>query len=294
MLSRLRPRSVYDVMAAIACFGVLAGGTAYAASTIGSADIIDESIQSVDLKNGEVKTADIAADAIDSSRVRNGSLTPFDIKAESLSSGRISGLDGSDVDNDGLTGDDVKESSLGQVPSAGWVGYGGVGTSALQYHAVTPDKLSPPEIWHYIGDPGEPAFENGWTNYSPAASHPEATWQHAAYMTDHFGNVHLRGLVAGGTIGQPMFRLGGAACPWFYHALPAISNNALARMTVTWLTDSHNCLVYAETGSNAWISLDGLSWQVSDLEVRTRSGTGAKAVRGEARTVGDGPARLRP
>jgi hypothetical protein len=34
MLSRLRPRSIYDVMAAIACLVALAGGTAYAANTI--------------------------------------------------------------------------------------------------------------------------------------------------------------------------------------------------------------------------------------------------------------------
>ena len=61
MLDKLRPRSIYDVMAAIACFGVLAGGTAYAANTIGSADVIDESLLSQDIKNGEVKNSDIGA-----------------------------------------------------------------------------------------------------------------------------------------------------------------------------------------------------------------------------------------
>ena len=37
---------------------------AYAAATIGSAEIIDESIQSIDIKNGQVKASDIATDAV--------------------------------------------------------------------------------------------------------------------------------------------------------------------------------------------------------------------------------------
>lgn len=37
---------------------------AYAAATIGSEEIIDESIRSVDIKNGQVKAADIATDAV--------------------------------------------------------------------------------------------------------------------------------------------------------------------------------------------------------------------------------------
>jgi hypothetical protein len=37
---------------------------AYAANTVGSSDIINESILSADIKNGEVKAADIATDAV--------------------------------------------------------------------------------------------------------------------------------------------------------------------------------------------------------------------------------------
>jgi hypothetical protein len=45
--------------------------------------------------------------------------------------------------------------------------------------------------WHVIGAAGEPAFQNGWTNYS-LASYPAA-----AFWKDSAGIVHLRGLVAG-------------------------------------------------------------------------------------------------
>lgn len=60
-------------MGALALFLVIAGGTAYAANTIGSSDIIDESIQSVDIKNAQVRTADVA----------NQNLTGLDVKDQS-------------------------------------------------------------------------------------------------------------------------------------------------------------------------------------------------------------------
>ena len=42
---------------------------AYAADTVGSSDIIDESIQSVDIKNGQVKASDIATDAVGAAEI---------------------------------------------------------------------------------------------------------------------------------------------------------------------------------------------------------------------------------
>src|SRR5574339_192699 len=45
---------------------------AFAANTVGSIDIIDESIQSVDIKNGQVKNADLAASAVTSGKIKDG------------------------------------------------------------------------------------------------------------------------------------------------------------------------------------------------------------------------------
>jgi hypothetical protein len=67
------------VVALISLFIAL-GGVAWAANTIGSSDVIDESLQSVDLKNGEVR--------------------------------------GADVQDNSLTGADIAESLLGKVPNA--------------------------------------------------------------------------------------------------------------------------------------------------------------------------------
>jgi len=49
MLTKLRPQSAYDVMAALALFLVVAGGTAYAANTVFSSDIVDGEVRNPDL-----------------------------------------------------------------------------------------------------------------------------------------------------------------------------------------------------------------------------------------------------
>ncbi len=90
MARQLRRRLTFaNVCSFIALVVALGTGGAYAANTIGSDDIIDESIQSVDLKNGEVKTADLGANAVGASKVANESLTLSDI-AGAASNGAIS------------------------------------------------------------------------------------------------------------------------------------------------------------------------------------------------------------
>jgi hypothetical protein len=130
MLQRLRPRSAYDLVALLALFIAVATGGAYAANTIGSADVIDESLLSQDLKNGEVKNADIGADAMTSSKLANGSVQNSDIGPDAVTTSKIkagnvgttdlaaSAVTSAKVGDNSLTGDDVAESSLGPVPQA--------------------------------------------------------------------------------------------------------------------------------------------------------------------------------
>ena len=92
MLSRLRPRSIYDVMAAVGCFAALATGTAYAANTIGSTDIIDGQVKSADVGDGEIGSADI----------KDNSVNTFDVHS----------FLGVDVVDNSLTGADIDESTL--------------------------------------------------------------------------------------------------------------------------------------------------------------------------------------
>lgn len=100
MLSQLRPRSIYDVMAVIAMVAALGTGTAYAANTVFSADIVD----------GEVKNPDLGPDAVTSAKILNANVALSDLAPNSVS--------GAKVFNNSLTGDDIKESTLGKVPDA--------------------------------------------------------------------------------------------------------------------------------------------------------------------------------
>ena len=83
-----------NAMATLAFLIAVAGGTAYAANTIGSSDVIDESLLSRDVKNGQVKTADIGNGEVRSADVADGNLTGADVAANSLK--------GSDIDESTL------------------------------------------------------------------------------------------------------------------------------------------------------------------------------------------------
>jgi hypothetical protein len=74
MLSSLRPKSVYDVLALISCTGLLAGGTAYAAATITGADVVNESLTTSDIKANSLYGGDIANDSISGYDVKESTL----------------------------------------------------------------------------------------------------------------------------------------------------------------------------------------------------------------------------
>ena len=75
---------------------------AYAANTIGSSDIIDESILSQDIKNGEVKNADlgtsavtnskIASSAVTTSKIADGTISAADLGPDSVGASEIKGV----------------------------------------------------------------------------------------------------------------------------------------------------------------------------------------------------------
>ncbi|MFL5898234.1 MAG: hypothetical protein ACJ76D_07180 [Solirubrobacterales bacterium] len=81
MLRKLRPRSAYDVMAAITFFIVVASGSAYAAATIGSGNIKNDAVLSRHIKNGQVKNLDLGPNSVRTGKVADGSLLRRDFKA---------------------------------------------------------------------------------------------------------------------------------------------------------------------------------------------------------------------
>lgn len=90
MLRRLLRKPSPSMVVALLALFVSMGGVGYAAATIGSSQIRDNSVRSRDLRNNDVQSVDI----------RDGTLS------------------GKDVRRDALTGANIRESTLGQVPSA--------------------------------------------------------------------------------------------------------------------------------------------------------------------------------
>jgi hypothetical protein len=116
--------------------------------------------------------------------------------------------------------------------------------------------------WHYIGDPGEPVFQAGWVNYDPATTHTNAYFQHAAYYMDRLGIVHLGGLIKDGGLGSTVFALPGMGlCPHYARTWAQISAGGVARVTLTPLEPTGTCRLVVDSGSNVWVSLDGISYR---------------------------------
>ena len=118
MLHRLRPRSVYDVFAALALFFALAGGSAYALS--GSNTVFND-----DIVNDEVTTADVRNDNLGFGGLYQQDLGPNSVASSEIASGAVGS---SEVQDNSLTGADVNESSFNLPPTttATFAGQGNV------------------------------------------------------------------------------------------------------------------------------------------------------------------------
>jgi hypothetical protein len=121
-LSRLRAHFRHQFVGYLALFIAL-GGTGYAATKIGSAGIADNSLRSIDLRDGAgVRGVDVANDSLTNTDLKNGAaVTGAEAVDNSLTSADLkngAAVSGGDVVDDSVGGADVAESSLGRVPSA--------------------------------------------------------------------------------------------------------------------------------------------------------------------------------
>ncbi|HEY8140033.1 MAG TPA: hypothetical protein VIE86_03015, partial [Nitrososphaera sp.] len=71
---------------------------AFAAATITSTDIVDNTIQSIDIKDAQIKTADLAGNAVTSGKIKSGEVKLLDIAPNSVDSSKI--VDGSITEAD--------------------------------------------------------------------------------------------------------------------------------------------------------------------------------------------------
>lgn len=112
--------------------------------------------------------------------------------------------------------------------------------------------------WHYIGDPGEPAFENGWLDYGQA-------WGRSRFRKSSDGLVTMEGLVRGGTPGVAIFHL-----PVGYR--PTIPNDhGLHFPGANSDFPNKGALLYIENdGSVHTAAQDGSTWASISVSFSTR------------------------
>jgi hypothetical protein len=140
MARRLRRGLTFaNVCSSIALFVALGTGGAYAANTIGSDDIIDESIQSVDIKNGEVKGPDLLASSVNSNKIANGTVANVD-----LAPGAV---DSTSVLDESLTSADLATNSVGPTEIAdSSIDSGEIVDDSLFAQDLAPDSVGSSEV----------------------------------------------------------------------------------------------------------------------------------------------------
>jgi hypothetical protein len=130
MLRALTHRLTYaNVMATLAMFVALGGG-AYAAATIGAADIKRNAVRPKHIKPNTVKSRHISRGAVDSADIRNNAVTTGKIAGNAVTSAKI-------ADNAIATGD-VADSAI----ATGKIADSAVAAGKLADSAVTTDKVA--------------------------------------------------------------------------------------------------------------------------------------------------------
>jgi hypothetical protein len=113
----------------------------------------------------------LGKNSVGSKQLKKNAVTTAKIKKEAVN--------GAKVKKDSLTGTQINEAKLGTVPSA-----------------QLANTIPPAEATHFVGAPGEPAFENGATNFGVSGP---LRLNNVGFYKDHEGIVHLEGIAKTGS-----------------------------------------------------------------------------------------------
>ena len=139
MTSRVRAHLTYaNVMSTIACFGVLATGTAYAANTVFSTDIVDGQVKTADLDNGAVSVAKIADGGITGDKIKDNSVQSRDVLDNTLKGADIDESTLSNIGGGGPAGGDLSGTYPNPELKAGAVGSAEVLNESLTGADIAP------------------------------------------------------------------------------------------------------------------------------------------------------------
>jgi hypothetical protein len=110
-----------------------------------------------------------------------------------------------------------------------------------------------PEPFHIVGTPGEPPFENGWTNFGGGRTT-------VGFYIDSANVVHLKGSLTGGVGGTTAFTLPAGYRPDATLLLPLSSGSFL--IVNATLNPDGTLHPFCSGGCVGSIGLDGLSFRV--------------------------------
>jgi hypothetical protein len=150
-----------NVMATLAVFLVLSGGTAVAlngSNTVFSDDIVDNEVRSTDVRNDTLSGGGLAAPDLRASSVGTSEVATDSLGAADLAMNSVGSLE---VGEDSLQGNDVVEASFDTVPSAA-----SAGTAS---NADTLDGFDNSDFAHRIGPQGV------YVQYAPEIGPPLAS-----------------------------------------------------------------------------------------------------------------------
>ena len=110
------------------------------------------------------------------------------------------------------------------------------------------------EDWHYVGEPGEPAFENGWGNTQNVSTFPH---RRCSFKKLPNGLVILRGEVGGGTIQENVFTL-----PPEYRSAGRVSatSGGYGITSYKWFVDVHGGVQ-----PHGWINDSGAGYYLNGI-----------------------------
>ncbi len=151
MLASIRKRATFaNICSFLALSLVLSMGTAYAADTVRSKDIVNGQVKNVDLganavtnakiKDGQVLATDLAASSVDSSKITDASVGSADLGSGSVGSDEIQtdGVGATEIADDSIDGGEIINDSL----SASDLATGAVGSSEIADGSITGTEVA--------------------------------------------------------------------------------------------------------------------------------------------------------
>ena len=136
MLARLRPRLTFaNVCSFLALLIALGTGSAYAANTVFSTDIVDGEVKSVDIGTNQIRSVDVRDDTLPS-----GGLAEADLGFDSVGSGEIqtNAVQASEVADGAIDSGEIADNTL----TAADLAASSVGTSEVASNSLTAFDLA--------------------------------------------------------------------------------------------------------------------------------------------------------